>query len=95
MLVMDQENLYAKGWSHVLSTRNDVAELEAFRLRVGAPPRALQVGRRRWPHLDLRDEPRERALASAEVRVFRRTADMLRFVRAAQAAARGSAEQAG
>jgi hypothetical protein len=41
MLVMDRENLWAPGWSHVLSTTDDVAELEAFRLRVGAPPEAL------------------------------------------------------
>jgi hypothetical protein len=79
---MDRENLLAKGWSHVLSTSNDVAELRAFCLRVGAPPSALHLRNRRWPHLDLKLEPRERALACADVRVFERTSDMLRFLKA-------------
>jgi hypothetical protein len=78
---MDRENLYAVGWSHVLSTTNDIEELEAFRKRVGAPREALHLGRRRWPHLDLKLEPRERALASPDVRVFDRTPDMIRFLR--------------
>ena len=77
---MDRENLYAPGWSHVLSTTNDLAELEAFRVRVGAPPEALHLGNRRWPHLDLKLEPRELALASPDVRVFERTQDMLRYL---------------
>ena len=81
MIVMDRENLYAPGWSHVLSTTNDLDELAAFRERVGAPPQALHLGNRRWPHLDLKLEPRERALASPDVRVFERTADMIRFLR--------------
>ena len=80
MIVMDRENLYAPGWSHVLSTTNDLEELEAFRTRVGAPPQALHLGNRRWPHLDLKLEPRDRALASSDVRVFERTPDMLRFL---------------
>ena len=80
MIVMDRENAMARGWSHVLSTTNDLDELEQFRVRVGAPPQALQLGNRRWPHLDLKLEPRERALADPEVRVFERTADMLRFL---------------
>lgn len=82
MIVMDRENLSAPGWSHVLSTTNDIAELDRFRERVGAPPGALQLGNRRWPHLDLKLEPRERALADPDVRVFDRTADMLRFLKA-------------
>lgn len=81
MIVMDRENLYAPGWSHVLSTTNDLVELEAFRLLVGAPPEALHLGNRRWPHLDLKLAPRERALASTDVRVFERTPDMLRYLR--------------
>lgn len=80
MIVMDRENLYACGWSHVLSTANDLAELEAFRIRVGAPRQALHLGRR-WPHLDLKLEPRDRALADPAVRVFERTSEMLRFMR--------------
>jgi hypothetical protein len=78
---MDRNNLTAPGWSHVLSTTNDVVELDRFRKRVGAPPAALQLGNRRYPHLDLKLEPRDRALADPEVRVFERTADMLRFVK--------------
>ena len=82
MIVMDRHNLTAPGWSHVLSTTNDIAELERFRERVGAPPQALQLGNRRYPHLDLKLEARELALADPEVRVFERTADMLRFINA-------------
>jgi hypothetical protein len=53
-------------------------ELDRFRIRVGAPPQALHLGHR--PHLDLKLEPRERALGDPEVRVFERTADMLRYL---------------
>jgi hypothetical protein len=81
VIVMDRENLYAPGWSHVLSTSNDLAELDAFRQRVGAPAQALHLGNHRWPHLDLKLEPRDRALADPTVRVFDRTPDMLRFLR--------------
>ena len=86
MIVMDRRNRSAQGWSHVLSTTNDVAELDRFRERVGAPPQALQLGNRRYPHLDLKLEPRERALADPEVRVFERTSDMLRFVKSTRTA---------
>ena len=81
MIVMDRENLYAPGWSHVLSTTNDLDELAAFCERVGAPPQALHLGNLRWPHLDLKLEPRDRALAAPDVRVFERTPDMIRFLR--------------
>jgi hypothetical protein len=80
MIVMDRENWSAAGWSHVLSTANDLAELDAFRERVGAPRQALHRNAR-WPHLDLKLEPRERALADPEVRVFERTSDMLRYLK--------------
>jgi hypothetical protein len=80
VIVMDRENTMARGWSHVVSTTNDLDELDRFRIRVGAPRQALHLGNRRWPHLDLKLEPRERALADPEVRVFERTADMLRFL---------------
>jgi len=80
VIVMDRENLHAPGWSHVLSTTDDLEELDAFRIRVGAPRQALHLGR--WPHLDLKLEPRERALAAPEVRVFERTSDMLRYIKA-------------
>ena len=79
---MDRENLWAPGWSHVLSTANDVAELRAFCELVGAPFSALHLGNRRWPHLDLKLEPRERALATPGVRVFERTSEMLRYLKA-------------
>ena len=79
MLLMDRENLLARGWSHVVSTTDDVAELEALRLRVGAPPPALQHKGRR-PHLDLKWEPRERALLDPEVRVFDSTRELLRYL---------------
>ncbi|MFL5493289.1 MAG: hypothetical protein ACJ8DC_02785 [Gemmatimonadales bacterium] len=81
MIVMDRENLTARGWSHVLSTTGDVTELEAFRVRVGAPPQALHLENRRWPHLDLKLEPRDRALAAPDVRVFERTSEMLRYLK--------------
>jgi hypothetical protein len=82
VIVMDRTNAMARGWSHVLSTTNDVAELERFRERVGAPRQALQLDNARWPHLDLKLEPRDRALADPEVRVFERTSDMLRYLKA-------------
>ncbi len=82
---MDRENIWTRGWSHVLSTTNDIAELREFCRRVGAPSAALQLGNRRWPHLDLKLVPRELALGSPDVRVFERTSDMLRFLRATQA----------
>ena len=78
MIVMDRENTMAKGWSHAVSTTNDLEELDRFRMRVGAPPQALHLGNR--PHLDLKLESRERALGDPEVRVFERTADMLRYL---------------
>jgi hypothetical protein len=77
---MDRENLWARGWSHVLSTTNDMSELRAFCERVGAPLSALHL-RGRWPHLDLKLLPRDLALASPDVRVFERTSDMLRFLK--------------
>jgi hypothetical protein len=80
VIVMDRENLHAPGWSHVLSTSNDIDELQAFCIRVGAPIQALHLGTR-WPHLDLKLEPRARALQCKDVRVFDRTADMLRFLK--------------
>lgn len=83
MIVMDRENLHAPGWSHVLSTTGDLDELDAFRVRVGAPRQALHLGR--WPHLDLKLEPRDRALVAPEVRVFERTSDMLRYLKSLRA----------
>lgn len=82
MIVMDRENMHARGWSHVLSTTNDLGELDAFRIRVGAPPPALHIKNQRRPHLDLKLEPRDRALACPDVLVFERTSDMIRFLHA-------------
>jgi len=81
VIVMDRENIWARGWSHVLSTSNDVAELRQFCDLVGAPPSALHLRNRRWPHLDLKLAPRELALARPDVRVFERTSDMLRYLK--------------
>ncbi len=80
---MDRENLLVPGWSHVLSTTNDLAELDALRRRVGAPPQALhrRAGR---PHLDLKLVPRELALRDPEVQVFPDTRTLLRAWTAAQ-----------
>jgi hypothetical protein len=80
MIVMDRENALARGWSHVLSTSNDLGELDEFRRRVGAPREAFHLRGRR-PHLDLKLEPRERALREPDVLVFDRTSDMLRYLR--------------
>jgi hypothetical protein len=80
MIVMDRENIFARGWSHALSTTNDLAELRAFAERVGAPSAALHLSGRR-PHLDLKLAARKRALASPDVRVFERTSEMLRFLK--------------
>ncbi|MBA2627660.1 MAG: DUF4031 domain-containing protein [Gemmatimonadales bacterium] len=88
MIVMDRENLLAHGWSHVVSTTDDVAELDAFRERVGAPRAALQLANPRWPHLDLKGAPRDRALASSGIIVVERTRDLIRYVRSARAARR-------
>ena len=76
---MDRENLLARGWSHVVSTTDDIAELEALRLRVGAPPPALQHKGRR-PHLDLKWEGRARALVDPAVTLFDTTRDLLRYL---------------
>lgn len=78
MLLMDRENLLVPGWSHVLSSSNDLAELEVLRARVGAPPRALHFRDHR-PHLDLKLVPRELALVDPEVRVFESTRELIRF----------------
>ena len=79
MLLMDRRNLLAPEWSHVVSTTDDVAELEALRIRVGAPPPALShTGRR--PHLDLKWEARDRALVDPTVKVFETTRELLRYL---------------
>lgn len=81
MICMDRENLLAPGWSHVVSSSGNVEELEAFRIAVGAPPPALQVDNPRWPHLDLKGEPRVRALAHPGVVVLADTRALIRYVR--------------
>ena len=79
MLIMDRENLHAPGWSHVLSTTNDLEELEAFRIRLGAPPGALHLKNPARPHLDLKLAPRDQALVDPEVRVFESTRELVLF----------------
>lgn len=83
MLLMDRENLLVPGWSHVLSSSNDVAELDSLRVRVGAPPRALHWRDHR-PHLDLKLWARDLALVDPEVRVFESTRELLVFWRRCQ-----------
>ncbi len=78
---MDRHNLHAPGWSHVVSTTGDIAELDAFRRRVGAPAAALQVANEKWPHLDLKEEPRNRALACTDIVIVERTRDLISYVR--------------
>jgi hypothetical protein len=84
MLLMDRENLFAPGWSHVLSSRNDLGELEALRQRVGAPPGALHRKNPARPHLDLKLEARARALADSAVQVFETTRELLVFWQTSQ-----------
>ena len=79
---MDRENIWARGWSHVLSTTNDVAELRKFCRRVGAPPVRLASGQPSVAPPRFEAAPRERALARPDVRVFERTSDMLRYLKA-------------
>ncbi len=81
MIVIDRENLLARGWSHAVSTTNDIAELDAFRRRIGAPLAALQLGNRDWPHLDLKGHIRLEALALPDVIVVATTRDLIRYVR--------------
>jgi hypothetical protein len=81
VIVIDRENLLAPGWSHVVSTTNDIAELEAFRRRIGAPVAALQLGNPKWPHLDLKDRVRLEALDMPDVIVVPTTRDLIRYVR--------------
>lgn len=88
MILIDRENAVAPGWSHVLSDTNDLAELDRFRLRVGAPRQAFHLRGRR-PHLDLKDAPRALALRQPDVMVFERTADLLRYLKAREVVARG------
>jgi len=85
MLLMDRHNLVAPDWSHVLSSTNDLVELDALRLRVGAPRQAFHLGNGSRPHLDLKLEPRERALEDPAVRVFDNTRELLRFWHRCQA----------
>ena len=65
----------------MLSNTNDLAELERFRLLVGAPLRAFHIRGVRRPHLDLKLEARDRALASPGVRVFDRTVELVRYLK--------------
>jgi len=84
MLLMDRENLYQPGWSHVLSTTNDLLELEALRIRVGAPRMAFHLSDGR-PHLDLKLEPRDRAMRDPAVTVVETSRELLLLWRASRA----------
>jgi hypothetical protein len=80
MILMDRVNLLAPGWSHVVSSTHDIGELERLRMEVGAPPAALQLSNPHWPHLDLKLEPRERALVHPDVTVLETTRDLIRYM---------------
>ncbi len=80
MLLMDRENLYKPGWSHVVSTTNDLLELEALRLRVGAPRQAFHLSDGR-PHLDLKLEPRRLAMEDPGVSVVESSRELVRLWR--------------
>ena len=90
---MDRENLLVPGYSHVLSSGNDVGELEELRLRVGAPPPALHLRDGR-PHLDLKLLPRELALTDPAVRVFETTRDLILFWQQCQETSEGRGNKA-
>ena len=81
MIVLDRRNLFAPGWSHAVSTTGSVEELEAFRRRIDAPARALQLGNPAWPHLDLAGIYRQRALEDPTVIVVPTSRDLIRYVR--------------
>lgn len=82
MLLMDRDNLFARGWSHVLSSSNNLEELETFRQRIGAPPQALHRKNPERPHLDLRGKIRDLALACPDVTVFERSSELVRHHKA-------------
>jgi hypothetical protein len=84
MLIMDRENLLVPGYSHVLSTSNDLNELDVLRVRVGAPRQAFHLGEGSRPHLDLKLDARELALCDPAVRVFESTKELIRFWNAYQ-----------
>jgi hypothetical protein len=77
MLLMDRENLMVPGWSHVLSSTNDLAELEALCLRLGVPRRAIHLRPGR-PHVDLKLWARDLALHDPAIRVFATTRELLK-----------------
>jgi len=80
VILIDRNNLLAPGWSHVVSLENDIAELDRFRIAVGAPPPALQLDNPRWPHLDLKDAPRAAALQHPDATVLETTRELIRYV---------------
>lgn len=89
MLLMDRHNLLVPGWSHVLSSSNDIGELEAYRIKLGIPPRALHLRDGR-PHLDLKLWARDLALADPEVQVFETTRELIKAWRSYQPAGGGA-----
>ncbi|HWA14840.1 MAG TPA: hypothetical protein VG817_00305 [Gemmatimonadales bacterium] len=74
---MDRENLMVPGWSHVLSTTNDLAELEALCFRLGVPKRAIHHSRGR-PHVDLKLWARDLAMHDPEITVYETTRELIR-----------------
>ena len=79
---MDRHNLTAPGWSHVLSTTNDVAELDGSGSGWGRRRRRCSSGTGAI-RTSISSSSRGTARSPIpEVRVFERTADMLRYIKA-------------
>ena len=70
----DRGEYLRPGMSHALSTTNDLAEIRAF-CEWGRCSVVRPASERPLAPLDLKLEPRERALSSPEVRVFERTSE--------------------
>ena len=81
---MDRENLMVPGWSHVLSSTNDLAELEALCLRLGVPKRAIHHSGNR-PHVDLKLWARDLAMHDPEITVYETTRELLKAWKRLQA----------
>lgn len=79
MILIDRKNNVNPKWSHVLSDTDNIEELEAFRVRIGAPKSSGQY-RKKPPHLDVWGGPKQRALAAAD-KVFDTTLALMRWRR--------------
>lgn len=78
MLMMDRENLLVPGWSHVLSSTNDLAELEALCHQLGVPRRAIHHRHGERPHVDLKLWARDIAMHDPAITVYPTTRELLK-----------------